>query len=287
MYKKYKEIYWQLALKYEPIVLAALRGQLKDFADDIESNTNAYPWNITDGGITQVLIDIHSESGVLWAKETKRDLQRQGVKFPEKKSFDVTDSDFFEWVVDYFKTYLLDKSVIDITNTTRKEILLLMEQAIENGWGAEKLAREIRNSGIAIIRARAIARTEVGRAMNTGAMIAAVSGNSATRKKWVSARDNRTRRLNRDEFDHLSMDGVFAEYDEPFVVPGKNGNEAIDYPQSPTGSAGNVINCRCMNTFKVVRDQAGNILTPEQHNPSIVNNGFYKTVNKPRVIQIQ
>lgn len=296
MYQHYKELYWSLVFKHTPNVEDALRAQMGAFADEVIKSGAAYPWDIIDGGLRDALIGIHTDAGVVWANDTKKQLQRQGVKFElapqapqqqksvgvEKKA--VTEEEFLAWIKEYFETYLLDKSIIEISNTTRKEILLLMEKAIDNGWGADKLAREIRNSGIAIIRARAIARTEVGRAMNTGAMIAAASGNSATRKKWVSARDNRTRRLPQDQFDHVSMDGTFAEFDQPFLVPGKNGNEAISYPQSPDGSAGNVINCRCMNTFKVVRNEDGDILTPEQHNPRIVQNEFYKIVRKPIVV---
>jgi uncharacterized protein with gpF-like domain len=61
------------------------------------------------------------------------------------------------------------------------------------------------------------------------------------RKRWLSARDRRTRRNPPDDYDHVEADGQERALDEPFLVSG----ELLDHPGDPSGSAGNVINCRC------------------------------------------
>jgi SPP1 gp7 family putative phage head morphogenesis protein len=65
------------------------------------------------------------------------------------------------------------------------------------------------------------------------------------KKRWMSALDTNTR----DE--HGAADGQEVNVDEPFVV----GGEQLEYPGDPSGSAWNVINCRCssepiVNDFK-------------------------------------
>lgn len=55
-------------------------------------------------------------------------------------------------------------------------------------------------------------------------------------KAWVFVSDERTRE------DHAAMDsGDYIPLDEDFDV----GGEAMEYPGDPSGSAENVINCRC------------------------------------------
>ena len=54
-------------------------------------------------------------------------------------------------------------------------------------------------------------------------------------KEWLSTKDDRVR------IEHLEVDGQVVPIDEPFIV----GGEELMYPGDASGSAGNVINCRC------------------------------------------
>ena len=65
-----------------------------------------------------------------------------------------------------------------------------------------------------------------------------------TGKEWVSGSDDRVRD---GEFDHLEADGQQVLLNEPFIVSG----EELMFPGDPSGSAGNVINCRCAQVFLV------------------------------------
>jgi hypothetical protein len=95
------------------------------------------------------------------------------------------------------------------------------------------------------VRAERIARTETVAASNYGALAGArMVGRRyglVLRKRWLSARDRRTRRNPPDDYDHVEADGQERALDEPFLVSG----ELLDHPGDPSGSAGNVINCRC------------------------------------------
>lgn len=84
------------------------------------------------------------------------------------------------------------------------------------------------------VRAERIARTETTGAYNAGAMQAYAEEQAAV-KTWLCAPDDRTRDA------HLEANGQVVAVSEPFDV----GGELLMYPGDPSGSPGNVINCRC------------------------------------------
>lgn len=278
-YSGYKRVWNGVIARNEQAVLKALRMQMDAFAKQLEANHNAYPWELPTAELERVLIELYRDAGVKWGRITTMDI---GAQVDGKK--DALGDLLEAYVVEYLRLYLLNRSVVPITDTTRAEILAIMQQGAEEGWGAEKIARAIRESGITIIRARLIARTEATRAMNSGSMLAAASAPIAVRKTWISAQTNRTRRLPRDQFDHFHMNEKVAEFDQPFEVTSKMGGvEMLQFPGDPAGSAGNVCNCRCMCTYRGVRNESGDLVKPEVHNPRIVNNEFYKVVQGVRL----
>jgi len=280
-YNGYKRVWNGVIARHEQAVLGALRSQMEAFAKQLEADSNAYPWELPTAELERVLIELYRDAGVRWGRITTMDI---GAQVEGKK--DALGDLLEAYIQEYLRLYLLNRSIVPITDTSRAEILAIMQQGAEEGWGAEKIARAIRDSGITIIRARLIARTEATRAMNSGGMLSAAAAPIATRKTWVSAQTNRTRRVPRDQFDHFRMDKKVAEFDQPFEVPSKMGGvEMLQFPGDPAGSAGNVCNCRCMCTYRGVRDANGDLMTPEQHNPKIVNNEFYKVVQGVRMQQ--
>jgi hypothetical protein len=87
-------------------------------------------------------------------------------------------------------------------------------------------------------------------------------------KEWIAAKDARTRRIPPDQFDHYHMDGKKVEMDEYFEVKSKKGfNEAMLHPCDPSGSAGDVCNCRCTIGFEAQRDSKGKLKTYQSHPP--------------------
>lgn len=90
-------------------------------------------------------------------------------------------------------------------------------------------------------RAVTVARTETMGALNGSradafqALVEEDEGDTEYERMWLATKDLRTRLAHRD------ADGDRVPVDEPFMV----GGEALMFPGAPTGSASNVINCRC------------------------------------------
>lgn len=84
-------------------------------------------------------------------------------------------------------------------------------------------------------RAKTVAVTEVHRAYNFGSLAMAMNVGRGVRKRWDAKEDSATRPA------HFNADGQIRTINTPFIV----GGEALMAPGDPSGSAWNVINCRC------------------------------------------
>lgn len=103
---------------------------------------------------------------------------------------------------------------------------------------------------VATHRAQTIAQTELHTVSQfVSQKIAELFPNVLT-KEWVSIIDDRTRTHLKGDFDHLIMNGQTVAVDSPFRVPHRNGSfEELRFPGDPNGTAGNTINCRCIQTY--------------------------------------
>jgi len=137
------------------------------------------------------------------------------------------------------------EKVTQISETTRQDLVQLLQEAIEEGLGIDRTSERISDALSTITRRRAtiISRTEIIPASNAAVSAGARETGLALDKEWISAQDNRVRRIPRDDFDHLDADGQIVDMDEPFIVTG----EELMFPgdTSRGASAGNVIQCRC------------------------------------------
>jgi hypothetical protein len=168
------------------------------------------------------------------SKQIKRDLRKGEHE----------DESLWDYVIKhYYQTFLLSDVVLPITETTKQQIKRVLEDKLKYGWGIAETVRQLKNSDLTKYRAELIVRTESMRATNTGAMIAAAGSPVAIMKRWISAQDNRTRRIPRNNFDHLHMNGVTVDFDKPFIVPSLVAVEDMQMPGDPEASAGNVCNC--------------------------------------------
>jgi len=113
----------------------------------------------------------------------------------------------------------------------------VVEQAITQGWGIEKMARTIsKDVGVMDLwKARRIARTEVVTASNYGVQVGADDLPGTKEKVWISTFDARSRE------DHMAMDGQRVGYMDKFDVAG----HMMDWPGDTSAPPEQVINCRC------------------------------------------
>jgi SPP1 gp7 family putative phage head morphogenesis protein len=136
------------------------------------------------------------------------------------------------------------QNIVGISETTRNQIVSLVENGAEEGLGTEEVAGNITKALPAISKARGatIARTEIGSAAENGSIAAAKETGLMLEKQWLSVTDSRSRP------EHAAMNGVIVGMDEVFDVDGV----AMKHPKDPAGGAKNIINCRCTTAFIVI-----------------------------------
>lgn len=161
---------------------------------------------------------------------------------------DVTKASLLEqlgFAVGSFIGRVMATKVTQINKTTESQIRNIIRGGLDEGLGVDKIGRRIRElaSPMSALRAHIIARTETHTAANFGAQTAAELTGLNMKREWVSASDDRTR--DTSEADHVDANGQIVGMKEPFIVSG----ERLMFPGDPSGSAANIINCRCSVVF--------------------------------------
>lgn len=133
-----------------------------------------------------------------------------------------------------------------------------MVEGFQAGEGIKEIAARLSHvGGLATPRALTTARTEVIGAANGGSyaqMLAAGFDDTEVTKVWLATEDTRTR------ISHRHADNQGVELTGEFTLDiykgdVKTGTEGLEYPGDPTGTPGNVINCRCSLAFDFTEDQ--------------------------------
>lgn len=123
----------------------------------------------------------------------------------------------------------------------KKTITQEISRGIASSLPYRDIARNIGNvSGAPLSRAKTIARTEGHRIQQTSsrdAQYAAKAKGADVLKQWDAALDGRTRD------SHRRVDGEIRELDEKF-------SNGLMYPGDPSGSAAEVVNCRCTSNTR-------------------------------------
>ena len=160
------------------------------------------------------------------------------------KALDVYEQAFRRYLIVFGAT-----KVGQIAGTTQEQAQTIItnsvNQGLEDGLGEAEIAALItaevkKQAGvISSFRAKTIARTESHSAAMTSNQVAAQSTGLDLKKQWVSSRGERTRP------DHREANGQVVGMDENFIV----GGEPLFIPGDPSGSAAQIINCRCVQTY--------------------------------------
>ena len=162
----------------------------------------------------------------------------RGPEVVKKRTQDGLVSEFLQvWVARFGA-----ESVVSISETTKKQIQDATYQIINEGLSQRDAARRIRqlSSIYAPARSQTIARTESHRAAMAATENAARELPADYVKVWVASKGPDTRGA------HQRADGQAVELNDRFTVDG----EKLRYPGDPSGSAANVINCRCVAVYE-------------------------------------
>jgi len=131
------------------------------------------------------------------------------------------------------------EKVTQISETTRQDLVTILQTAVEDGVGIDEVKRRITDTlpQLTSTRATTIARTEIIPASNAAVDAGAREAGIPLDKEWITAVDGRERDA------HRRADGTIVDMDDAFVVMG----EKLKYPGDTSfgASAKNVINCRC------------------------------------------
>lgn len=143
----------------------------------------------------------------------------------------------------YISLEAIRARITAVSNTTRSQIIAAITRGFADGLGQAGIAGYISDlvPSLAGHRANLIARTETHGAANAGGNGAAIETGLRLRREWISAEDARTRP------EHAEANGQIVGMGEPFSI----GGESLMFPGDPSGTAEQVINCRCAVGFIV------------------------------------
>jgi len=143
------------------------------------------------------------------------------------------------------KDFIADREnkLAGVGDTVFEKIKAALQEGIDAGESTEKLAARIKAAfnELSNYEARRIAMTETSAAYGfsrNAAMVAA----GITHKSWLSNHGPHVRAAHRAAEALYGSPEQAIPMNEPFDV----GGEALMYPGDPAGSAGNVINCHCI-----------------------------------------
>ena len=263
IWQDYRKLYANALKQYSPKFKKELQNQVNTYCRTLDYNA------ISDKAIKKTIQKLHLAMGVKMAQISSKVVKRSVKGHYEALEVKSAETDLFSYtILQYLQTQGLDQLAYDITNTTKDQIRRYLVQSAEQNLTLPETIVLLRGAGITDYRAELIARTETGRAANIGSMVGATSTGLVTVKEWIAAKDNRTRRIPRDQFDHLNMDGTKIPMDATFKLQNKKGGfDLMLHPCDSSGSAGDVCNCRCTLGYEAQRDKNGKLLKLQDNPP--------------------
>lgn len=242
---------------WQPKIQKALQG----IADHILQQPDINTAIITAHGIMPmeelagVIKSMYIDAGRIMGAYAYQDVMRQarGKKKQQKALLPIGyNEQLINDIIAYYQTNLLNEAVIPISQNLRDYILNQLILAQQQGLSITNVVDAVESAGLVRKRAFLVARTETVKAANYGAKLGAQKTGYDMNKVWVSAQQNRTRRIPRDSADHLHMNGVEVGMDEKFSVPDKKGTVLMDRPGDSGAPVEQVANCRCCVSFRVL-----------------------------------
>lgn len=173
---------------------------------------------------------------------------KKNLPFPSKKADDF-------WLQELEKLFRANgaKKVTEILGTTLELATPVIKDALKmaaEGSSIDAIQKEIIKNlngvggAVSPARARMIARTEVIGASNQSTFEAVKSSGVEIEKKWLTGGMNI-----RPSHKAAEAQG-WVDFNEPFKVKSNNGVDTMMHPGDPSGSAENVINCKCVLIFR-------------------------------------
>lgn len=263
-----------MGMPFVRLIYQALRSQVLPIAEIVRTSSIEHARQEVDRTLfntelVKPITELYRTFGFYSARKTTREINRSVRQpQPEKKAGFGFNEELLQEIIRFLRENILSNVVIPITQTTRKDILAMIEKGQTEGWGADRIAYELERPDFPLWRARMIVRTESQFAMQYGQQTASDKSRWQTEKEWIAANDHRTRHAHRD------VDGVKVDNGKKFRVPIYKGRAVIGHdfmlgPGDRTATAGNVINCRCTMVTVAKRDKDGRLVPKKVGNSRI------------------
>lgn len=266
-------ILWiRLHNKFEALAFRIMQGAIRKIVLDIpfaKMTRTTYkasiPQHMPDKPWMDALTKLHYRIGVQYAEQNLDMIDQAQKAHPFFAPF--FQRYISKWLARYGgrKIVLLKRTLADWLIDTITDQLDLAEEEENFETIASLIYQAVKEKGFYKWQIQRIVRTETTSAMNNGTLATADTTGIVLEKVWYSADDTRTRRHTgkpKSPFDHLEMDGRVVAQGEKFKLMNyKTGEpEYLEYPGDPTGSAGNIINCRCRLSMRPKKDANGNLI---------------------------
>ena len=241
--------------RMRPTYFSLLQKTFSKAADNLEhGNPNILPIiNEHQKELRQKLnkdyLNILAYFGTFTFDQFKKTYEKS-IQIPEKKSM---EDAYWEEVKKWANMSALSKSKM-ISDTTKKMIHFVIQRGMEEGLSNQDLIKQLRTGKEPLNRVRAarIVRTETHGAANKATHSAVKSTGYSQKKIWRATLDDRVRGArSKDRFNHLYANKQVQSMNDFFIVS----RQKLMYPgdHSLGASAGNVVNCRCVLTYRTLR----------------------------------
>lgn len=200
--------------------------------------------------------DFSEQAARQFAEEAKKD-----SRLVERKATPDLTSIFNSPTIAYLLNLAATK-VTQIDATTLAQLRQALAAGVEAGEGMVDIAKRIDQLYLTEIipnRSQTIAQTEIIAASNWSSDQAAQQSGLELEKVYLATEDSKTRPA------HAKADGQIVAMGQPFIV----GDEELMYPGDPSGSAGNVINCRCTQYYQRAAQVKAMITVVPREYPSV------------------
>ena len=227
----------------------------------------------------EAVLDIHLNAG-------KKEYRYQRKKINETKANLVTkqtplfNAELVRLIADNLLT-TGGSRIVSMSKSLAKFLInvladLLEDQQITYPIAVDRILKDINDPNYYRYQVERIVRTETTQSSQYTAMMAMDDPDIYIDKVWLSIDDDRTRNGTKGQpFNHLGQDGTVKKLKDVFNIEVYNEpSEPLLYPGDPSGSAGNVINCRCGLGRQVRRDKNGRVVMKTE--PDILQQAIKK-----------
>ena len=250
----------------------AIKGQIATILDNMNSNNydyiSDYLKQCYEDGYLSTMYSLHKQ-GIPLILPIDQEMVVKAIQLDSKLSKPLYES--------------LGINTNDLKKVIRREV----SRGFSNGYSYRDIARNIRSQmNIGLNKSIRIARTEGHRVNQQSTMdgiYAAKEKGADIVKQWDATMDKKTRP------SHQIVDGEIREIDERF-------SNGLMFPGDPEGSAGEVINCRCVLLQRArwaIDDETGNtkwdnenrkLVTIDSKNYQDFKNKYYEELNS-RIVE--